>query len=168
MCRARVNEKDKWHQYSRTGQDAVLNRQLQRAIGAAMSSPGVSDDDRTIQSPRDLRMELGTLPGGTLANSSGVDCLHLVSVFDIDLWGHRPDAEDAFALHHHRTPLERLLTWFFNEGAVADDRDVNAIGAPGVLLIRPPVSQLDGIDGGYRSGKWWRCGLILMALPTVG
>ena len=72
MCRARVNEKDKWHQYSLTGQDAVAKRQRLRAIGGAMSPPGVSDDDRTIQSPRDLRMEVRTLPGGTLTNSSGV------------------------------------------------------------------------------------------------
>ena len=72
MCRARVNEKDKWHQYSRTGQDAVAKRQRQGAIGGAISSPGVSGDDRTIQSPRDLRMEVRTLPGGTLTNSNGV------------------------------------------------------------------------------------------------
>ena len=72
MCRARVNEKDKWHQYSRTGQDAVAKRQRQGAIGGAVSSTGVSDDDRTIQSHRDLRMEVRTLPGGTLTNSNGV------------------------------------------------------------------------------------------------
>ena len=72
MCPDRANERDKCHQCSRTGQDAVAKRQRQGAIGGAISSPGVSDDDRTIQNPRDLRMEVRTLPGGTLTNSNGV------------------------------------------------------------------------------------------------
>ena len=72
MCPARANERDKYDQYSLTGQDAVAKRQRQGAIGGAMSSPGVSDDDRTIQSRRDLRMEVTTLPVGALTSSNGV------------------------------------------------------------------------------------------------
>ena len=58
-----------------------------------------------------------------------VDGLHILAVFDIDLWWDRSNAEDAVALHHHRVVLGRRLARSVNQGAVADYHGVNAVGA---------------------------------------